>query len=76
MASNDFTLPPNIGGRATRAVSIPGALASIPNPALPVTLSLTSVRATLVPMIFQSLGSLSVTVAGTGMVAALSASAP
>ena len=66
VASNDFTLPPKTGGRATTAVSRPGNCTSMPNCARPVIFSGVSRRLVGFPMIFQSFGSLSGTVFGAG----------
>jgi hypothetical protein len=43
-SSKDFTLPPNRGGWATMAVSMPGRWMSWVNTALPVVLATLSVR--------------------------------
>ena len=64
VASKLFTLPPNTGDRATRAVFMPGICTSMPNCASPVTFSGESSRLVGLPMIFQSLRSFSVTCAG------------
>ena len=76
VASNDLTLPPNTGERATTAVSSPGKRTSMPNWARPVIFSGVSRRLVGLPMIFQSLGSLSGTVFGGRSVAAAAASSP
>ena len=76
-ASNDFTVPPNRGGCATRAVSMPGSFTSWVKVALPVTLAGMSRRGTSsFPMRRKADASLSVTFAGTGSFAASATSSP
>src|SRR5215471_497460 len=76
LGSNLASLAPNAGGRATTAVRRPGNWTSIPNWALPVIFSGVSSRRTLVPISFQSLGSLSWTVLGGASFIAASATLP
>jgi hypothetical protein len=76
LGSNLASLAPNAGGRATTAVRSPGNWTSIPNCALPVIFSGVSSRRTLVPISFQSLGSLSWTVLGGASFIASSATLP
>ena len=66
VASNDFTLPPNTGARATTAVSRPSNCTSMPNCARPVIFSGVSRRLVGLPMSFQSLASFSVERCGSG----------
>ncbi len=75
-ASKDLTVAPNTGGRATTAVSRPGKRTSMPNWARPVVFSGVSKRFVGLPMSFQSFGSLSVTAASGGNLAAAAASSP
>ena len=55
---------------------MPGIIASMPNTALPFTLSGVSMRLAGVPISVKSFGSLSATFSGTGSFAAASASSP
>jgi hypothetical protein len=71
-----FTVPPNTGGRATSATSMPGTDASSPKVALPVTFARLSRRRVGLPMILNCDGSLRATSGGTGTVRALSTSCP
>ena len=64
LASNDFTLPPKTGERAMTAVRRPGNFTSMANCAFPVIFSGESSRRVGLPMIFQSLRSLSLTLFG------------
>jgi hypothetical protein len=75
-ASTCLTVAPKTGGRATRAVSMPGSVASIPKVASPVTFAWLSRRRVALPMSFHSDGGLRGGSAGTGMVAARSTSCP
>src|SRR5581483_9282831 len=68
------SLPPRIGHAATVAIFIPGIWTSMPNMALPLTLSGPSNRFAEVPISRYSSGFLSGTFSGTGSLAALSAS--
>ena len=72
-SSRRASLPPNTGQAATVAILMPGILTSMPNSALPFTLSGLSRRLAGVPISVKSFGSLSATLSGTGSVAALSA---
>jgi hypothetical protein len=74
--SNRRTVPPNTGQRASAANTIPGARASSPKMARPVTLAGVSTRGTRVPRRRYSDGRLSAGFSGTGSVAARSASCP
>jgi len=75
-ASNDLTLPPNTGERATSAVRKPGKRTSMPNCAFPVTFSGESSRRVGLPSSFQRLRSLSVTFFGGCCACAARASCP
>ena len=75
-SSNPATLPPSTGLAATVATAIPGTRTSMPYCAFPFTFSGVSRRLAGVPINLKSFGSLSVTWAGTGSLAAFSASAP
>src|ERR1051326_740744 len=68
--------PPNTGQRATTATSRPGVSTSMPNPAVPRTLSARSSLGTRVPMYLKSFGSLRVTLSGAGSAEARSATSP
>ena len=63
---NEATLPPKTGDACTVAIFMSGTLTSMPYIAVPLTLPETSSRFADVPMIRNSLGSLSLTSAGTG----------
>ncbi len=69
-------LPPNTGDAATVATFMPGTFTSMPYTAVPLTLPATSSRLAGVPMMRKVLGSLSLTLVGTGSFAAASASSP
>ena len=75
-ASKLATLPPNTGQRATTAYSMLGRRTSMPNVALPLTLSGVSRRLRGLPMMLNWLGSFSATPVGGGSLAAASASSP
>src|SRR5262252_9051027 len=75
-ASNDATLPPKTGHRATTAYSIPGNRTSIPNVALPSTFDGVSRRLGEVPIKWNCFGSFNITFAGFGSLAAASARLP
>src|SRR5205823_6012160 len=70
------TLPPNTGQAATAANFMPGSRTSMPNCAVPSTLSGVSRRFAGVPISLKSLGSLRATPLGTGRSAARSTRAP
>jgi hypothetical protein len=76
LASNEPSESPCTGGRTTVANSIPGARASIPNFAAPVTLMGVSTSGTRVPTSLNVFGSLSRGCEGTGSAAAASARSP
>jgi hypothetical protein len=76
LSSTEATLPPTTGHAATVATFIPGRRTSIPYTVVPLTFAGVSSRLAGVPISVKSFGSLSVTCAGTGSFAALSASAP
>src|SRR5262245_11115330 len=76
LSSTLASLPPNTGQAATKANFIPGTLTSMPNFAVPLTLSGASRRLADVPISLKSFGSLSGMLRGSGSAAALSASAP
>src|SRR5262249_55421572 len=71
-----FTLPSNIGQALIGALSMPGSFTSAPYIILPTVLSTVSRRLTLLPMIFQSFGSLSGTSLGGSISAAAAATLP
>ena len=72
------TLPPNTGDFSNTAYFIPGSFTSMPKSFFPVTMLALSTWGTRVPTMRKSLGSLSVSLAGSGMsmCAACSASSP
>src|SRR5881397_1217102 len=70
------SLPPNTGQAATAANFMPGSRTSMPNCAVPSTLSGVSSRFAGVPISLKSLGSLRATALGTGRSAARSTRAP
>src|SRR5439155_373266 len=76
VSSTLASLPPNTGQPATAANFMPGSRTSMPNCAVPSTLSGVSSRFTDVPISLKSFGSLSVTSRGTGRRAARSTRAP
>ncbi len=76
VASKLATVPPKTGQRWTVPTSIPGTLTSMPNTALPVTLSGVSSRGVPLPINLNWSGVFSVGFWGTGSGAALSASSP
>jgi hypothetical protein len=71
-----LTLPPNTGGRATSATSIPGSRTSRLKTALPLTLSGVSSRRVGLPTMRNAFGSFSLTFSGGLRSAAFSASLP
>ncbi len=76
LSSTLASFPPKTGQAATVANFMPGIIASMPNLALPFTLSGVSRRLAGVPMSVKSLGSFSATLSGTGNFAAASTRAP
>src|SRR5262247_4151380 len=74
-ASKLFTLPPNTGQSLMAAFNMPGSFRSAPYTCAPVTLPIVSRRLTDLPMSFQSLGSFSAMVLGSGGVSLAAASA-
>ena len=76
LSSRPANLPPTTGLAATVAIFIPGSRTSMPYCAVPFTFAGVSSRFAGVPINLKSFGSLRVTCAGTGSLAALSASAP
>ena len=76
VASNDFTVAPNLGGRAISAVSIPGSVKSMVNFAEPSVFAVPSSRGRCVPTSLKSLGSFKVTSGGGVSVAAFAARSP
>ena len=76
VASNDFTVAPNSGGRCSSATSMSGKVTSMVNWAVPLVLGGTSTRGNFWPMSLKSFGSFSGTSFGTGRPDALAANAP
>ena len=76
VASNDLTFPPNAGGRATTAWSIPGRRTSRPYSAAPRAIAALSTRSCALPTMRKADGSLSRGLSGTRSAAAASASSP
>ena len=71
LSSTLASLPPNTGQAATVATFMPGTLTSMPNCAVPLTLSGASKRFADVPISLKSFGSLSGTSRGSGSVGRL-----
>ena len=75
-SSTDTIVAPGTGACTMTAVSSPGTLTSMPNPALPSTLAGVSMRVRPLPRIRKSFGSLRLGCCGTGSFEAAATSSP
>jgi hypothetical protein len=76
VASNDFAVAPNSGGRCSTATSMFGKVTSMVNCAVPLVFPGISTRGNFWPMSLKSFGSFSATLSGAGWLAALAARSP